>query len=249
MPRYKLTLEYDGTPYQGWQRQESVPTIQGTVENAIVSFSREHVRLTAAGRTDAGVHARGQVVHVDLGRDWEPTKIAAALNHCLRFRGIAVIDACEIDAGFDARRSAIRRHYLYRVLCRRAPAALEQNRVWHHPLVLDAERMHEAGQALVGLHDFTSFRASECQAASPIKSIERLHVYRVDAEVHLRIEAPSFLHHQVRNIMGTLALVGSHKLEIGEVRRILEAHDRAAAGPTAPAAGLYLMAVDYPVPA
>lgn len=249
MPRYRLTLEYDGTPYQGWQRQEGVATVQETIENALLAFAHEPARLTAAGRTDAGVHALGQVVNFDLEREWQATKIQAALNYYLKGKSIAVLDSRATTADFDARRHAIRRRYRYRLLGRRAPPALERDRVWHHPRSLDPERMHEAGQALVGRHDLTSFRASECQAKSPVKTIDRLHVRAVGDEIQLTIEAPSFLHHQVRNIVGTLALVGERKLDIRDIEGILTARDRSAAGPTAPAAGLYLVAVDYPAPA
>ncbi len=248
MQRYCLTVEYDGSSYQGWQRQTGCPTVQETIEDAIRSFSQESVTTTAAGRTDAGVHALGQVIHFDLERTWHPPKIAAALNYHLRQSGIAVVDSITVEPSFDARRSAIQRHYRYRILVRNAPPALDRNRVWHHPRRLDAERMHEAGQFLLGYHDFTSFRASECQAASPNKTIDRLHVFSHKDEIWIEIDARSFLHHQVRNIAGTLAIIGEGKKAIGTIPEILAARDRPAAGPTAPARGLYLVGVNYPPP-
>lgn len=245
MPRYALTIEYDGGPFVGWQRQTNGPSVQEAVEIAVERFCGEPVRLNCAGRTDAGVHARGQVAHCDLSRDWPVGTIRDAVNFHLKPLPVAVLASARVAADFDARRSATGRAYLYRLINRRAPPALERGRVWHVARLLDATAMHAAAQLLVGRHDFTSFRAAECQAASPVKTLDRLEVLRSGEEITVIAEARSFLHHQVRNMVGTLERVGSGKWDPEDVRRALEARDRAAAGPTAPPEGLYLTAVRY----
>ena len=245
MPRYRLLLEYDGTPFQGWQRQANGPSVQAAVEQALLACSGETVNVVAAGRTDSGVHALGQVAHVDLGRVWAPERLAGALNFHLRPAPVAVLEARAVAPDFHARFSCTGRRYLYRIVTRRGPPALERGRVWHLPIPLDAERMHVAAQALVGHHDFTSFRASECQSPSPVKTLRGIHVERHGDLIECRVWAPSFLHHQVRNIVGTLKLIGEGNAPISHVRTVLAARDRAAAGPTAPAEGLFLTAAEF----
>ena len=245
MPRYRLLLEYDGGPFQGWQRQGALPTIQGAIETAVLACGGEIVTVFAAGRTDAGVHALGQVAHLDLARPWQPERLAGALNFHLRPHPIAVLEAREVAADFHARFSCTGRCYLYRILAHRSPPALERGRVWHVPVHLDAERMHVAAQTLIGRHDFTSFRSSECQSASPVKTLGGIHVAREGELILCRLWARSFLHHQVRNIVGTLKKVGEGKARIAWVRDVLAARDRGAAGQTAPADGLYLEGVEY----
>jgi tRNA pseudouridine38-40 synthase len=245
MPRYKLVLEYDGTPFIGWQRQDSGPSVQAALEAAITKLSGETVTATAAGRTDAGVHALGQVAHVDLSKDWPLHTVRDALNFHLKPDPVAVIEVAVVAADFSARFSAIERHYLYRILNRRSPPVLERHRVWHVPHPLDAAAMHEAAQALVGHHDFSTFRAGQCQARSPQKTLDQLDVSRVGEEVHVVARARSFLHHQVRNMVGTLKLVGDGKWTRADVENALAARDRARGGPTAPAVGLYLTSVRY----
>jgi tRNA pseudouridine38-40 synthase len=245
MPRYRLLIEYDGTPFQGWQRQANGPSVQATLEAALLACAGEPATLTAAGRTDAGVHALGQVAHLDLARAWLPERLTGALNFHLRPAPISVLEAREVPPDFHARFSAVRRRYLYRILNRRAPPALDRRRAWHIPAPLLPERMHAAAQCLVGRHDFTSFRSSECQSASPVKTLDLVHVRQTGDLIEIRLAARSFLHHQVRNIVGTLKPVGEGKAPAGHVRAVLEARDRAAAGQTAPAEGLYLEEVEY----
>lgn len=245
MPRYKLTLEYDGAPFHGWQRQSADPSVQQALEDAIFAFGGETTRPVAAGRTDAGVHARGQVAHVDLAREVGLDTLRNALNHHLRPAPVVVLEASRVPDDFHARFSARSRHYLYRIVTRRAPLALDAGRAWFVPVHLDAEIMHEAAQHLVGQHDFSSFRSSLCQAASPIKTLDGLIVLRHGEEVTITARARSFLHHQVRNMVGTLKLIGERKWPLERIERVLAARDRTAAGPTAPACGLYLMRVDY----
>jgi tRNA pseudouridine38-40 synthase len=245
MPRYKLLLEYDGTPFVGWQVQDNGPSVQGRLAQAIAAFSGEETLPRGAGRTDAGVHALGQVAHFDLAKDWTTDKVRDALNAQLRPDPIAVL-ACDIAAGdFDARFSALARHYLYRIVNRRAPLALDRDRAWQVVQRLDAAAMHDAAQLLVGHHDFSTSRSSECQAASPLKTLDRLVVDRDGDAIRIEASARSFLHNQVRSMVGSLKLVGEGKWSAGDLEQALEARDRAACGPVAPASGLYLAKVDY----
>lgn len=246
MRRWRLLVEYDGGPFVGWQRQASGLSVQALLEEAAARLTGETVRVVGGGRTDAGVHALGQVAHLDLEKELLPERLLGGLNAHLRPHPVAVLEVRAAAPDFHARFSALRKSYVYRILDRRAPPTLERGRVWHVPLRLDAERMHEAAQALVGRHDFTSFRASECQAKSPLKTLDLLHVRRVGAIVEVRAVARSFLHHQVRNIVGTLVEVGLHKRPLGWPAEVLRARDRRVAGPTAPAYGLYLERIDYP---
>lgn len=245
MPRYRLTLEYDGRPYCGFQAQDGLPSVQGAVEAAVLAFSGETLRLHAAGRTDSGVHALGQVVHIDLSRDWPAQTVANALNAHLRDEAIAVLDAAVVPDDWHARFSATGRRYLYRILNRPGPPALDKGRVWHLRRPLDAGAMHAAAQHLVGHHDFTTFRDLGCQAKSPLKTLDLARVRREADEVVLEFAARSFLHRQVRSMAGTLAEVGLGRWTARDVRRALEAKDRAACGPVAPAHGLYLAGVSY----
>jgi tRNA pseudouridine38-40 synthase len=243
--RYKLILEYDGRAFVGWQRQDNGPSIQAALEAAVRDFCGETVTLHGAGRTDAGVHALGQVAHLDLEKETTTDTLRDALNHHLKPAAIAVLAAEVADPEFHARFSATERGYLYRIVNRRAPLALDRGRAWFVPVPLDAAAMGEAARALVGKHDFTSFRAAECQAKSPVKTLDVLEVAREGAEIRVRARARSFLHHQVRNMVGTLKLAGAGKWSRADVEKALAARDRAAAGPTAPAEGLYLLDVVY----
>lgn len=245
MPRYRLTLEYDGTPFCGWQRQPERMSVQQAVEEAIARFSGEAARIQAAGRTDAGVHALGQVVTFDLVTPRVPTRIREALNHHLRPHPVAVLYAEEVAGDFEARFSAIARRYEYRILNRRARPALERDRVWHVSVRLDAAAMHAAAQLILGKHDFTTFRASECQAKSPVKTLDALDVSRERDMVLIRASARSFLHHQVRSMVGSLKLVGEGRWTPDDFRAALDSRDRSRCGMLAPAAGLYLVGVDY----
>jgi tRNA pseudouridine38-40 synthase len=246
MPRYRLTLEYDGRAFVGWQRQDNGPSVQAAVEAAIVGFCGEAATVHAAGRTDSGVHALGQVAHVDLAKDAPTDTVRDALNAHLRPAPVAVLDAAIVGDDFHARFSAIERRYLYRIVNRRAPLALDAGRAWHVAHALDDAAMQRAAQRLVGRHDFTSFRAAECQAKSPVKTLDALDVARAGDEIRIAARARSFLHHQVRNMVGTLKLVGDGKWTADDVTAALDARDRAKGGPTAPAEGLYLVAVRYP---
>jgi tRNA pseudouridine38-40 synthase len=245
MPRFKLTIEYDGTPFVGWQRQDNGPSVQGALEAAVRGYCQVNALVQGAGRTDAGVHALGQVAHVDLPRDDRPEVVANALNAHLRPHPIAVLKAEKVDDDFHARFSAVERGYIYRIVNRRAPAVLEINRAWWVAVPLDAAAMHAAAQAFVGRHDFSSFRAAECQADSPVKTLDEINVSRTGDLISITTRARSFLHHQVRNFVGTLKFVGEGKWSAADVKRILEARDRSAAGPTAPPDGLYLTHVKY----
>ncbi|MBT3361421.1 MAG: tRNA pseudouridine(38-40) synthase TruA [Rhodospirillales bacterium] len=245
MPRYKLIIEYDGTDYVGWQRQDNGVGIQQCVEMAINDFCGETVTVFASGRTDAGVHALEQVAHFDLAKETEPDVIRDALNHHLKPAPIAVLSAHAAPDDFHSRFSALERQYVYRIVNRRAPPTVDRGRVWWVPTPLDAPAMHHAASVLIGRHDFTSFRAAMCQAKSPIKTLDDLEVLRDGDEIRVYARARSFLHHMVRNIVGTLKLVGEDKWSTDDVRRALVAHDRSAAGPTAPAGGLYLSKVIY----
>jgi len=245
MPRYRLLLEYDGTPFAGWQRQADRMSVQQALEEAIARFSGEIAVTQAAGRTDAGVHALGQVVHFDLARDWDANRIREALNFHLKPNPVAVLEADSVPESFSARFSALARHYEYCILNRRARPALEENHVWHVPVSLDAAAMHEGAQYLIGQHDFTTFRDSQCQAKSPVKTLDRLEVRREADHIVVTASARSFLHHQVRSMVGSLKLVGEGRWSPAEMRNILEAADRSRCGMLAPAAGLYLTRVDY----
>lgn len=243
--RWKLTVEYDGAGLVGWQRQDNGPSVQAALEAAIHAFCGETVTVHGAGRTDAGVHAWGQVAHADIQKATDADTVRDALNAHLRPSPIAVLEARPVDDDFHARFSATGRAYLYRIVNRRAPPALEAGRAWHIPVPLDADAMHDAARALIGKHDFTSFRASLCQAKSPVKTLSALEVARDGELVLIRARARSFLHHQVRNIVGTLMLVGVAKWTRADVEAALAARDRAAAGQTAPPHGLYLTEVLY----
>ena len=245
MPRYRLILEYDGTPFAGWQRQADTLSVQQVVEEAIGRMSGEAVTIQAAGRTDSGVHALGQVVSFDLSREWDPFRIREALNFHTKPHPVAIVEAEAVPDDFEARFSALARHYEYRILNRRGRPALDDLRVWHCPMPLDAEAMHAAAQLILGKHDFTTFRAAECQAKSPEKTLDRLDVSRVGEEVHVTASARSFLHNQVRSMVGSLVLVGDGKWQPNDMERALRARDRAACGPVAPPDGLYLVRVDY----
>jgi tRNA pseudouridine38-40 synthase len=246
MPRYKVTIEYDGGPFVGWQRQENGMTVQQALEEALAAFTSEIVVVKGAGRTDSGVHALGQVAHFDLATERTTDVVRDALNAHLRPHPIAILSADQVGDDFDARFSAVRRHYLYRLSDRRAPAVIHRGRVWWvGGQTLDAASMHEAAQALVGKHDFTTFRSADCQAKSPVKTLDRLDVSREGGEVVVRADARSFLHNQVRSMVGALKRVGEGKWPVAAVGEALEARERARSGPVAPPQGLYLVAVDY----
>jgi tRNA pseudouridine38-40 synthase len=246
MPRYAITVEYDGTPFVGWQVQAHGTSVQGELVAAIARFSGEHVVVRGAGRTDSGVHALGQVAHFDLERTWKPDKIRDALNYHLKPHPAAVMACVEVPEAFDARHSAVQRQYLYRILARRARPTLDHNRVWWVPQALDSDLMHRAARELAGHHDFTTFRATMCQATSPVRTLERLDVMRAGEEVHIWAEARSFLHNQVRSMVGTLKLVGEGHWSVGQVAEALAARDRTRCGTVAPPTGLYLTRVVYP---
>jgi tRNA pseudouridine38-40 synthase len=246
MPRYRITIEYDGTPFVGWQRQAQGASVQGLLEGAIQKFSQETVGVRGAGRTDAGVHALGQVAHFDLSKIWEPGRVRDAMNFHLRPNPIGIVACAEVDDKFDARFSAVKRSYIYRLLTRRAPPVLDRNRVWWTMQDLDAGAMHEAAQGLVGKHDFTTFRAAQCQAASPVKTLDMFEISRDGDEIVCRVSARSFLHHQVRSMVGSLKLVGEEKWTRRDLEQALAARNREACGPVAPASGLYLASVKYP---
>jgi tRNA pseudouridine38-40 synthase len=243
--RFKFTLEYDGGAFVGWQRQENGMSVQQALEEAVHKTCGETVTAHAAGRTDAGVHATGQVAHADIEKEFTPEKLQAALNFHLKPWPVAVIRSEIAAPDFHARFSATGRAYLYRVINRRPPLTLDEGRAWLVNAPLDAAAMHEAAQVLVGKHDFSTFRASLCQAQSPVKTLSRLAVSRAGEEIDIIAEARSFLHHQVRNMVGTLRLVGEGKWSREDVRRALEARDRTKGGPTAPPHGLYLTGVKY----
>lgn len=245
MPRYRLTIEYDGRPYNGFQAQASQPSVQAAIEAAVKAFSGQAIRIAAAGRTDTGVHATGQVVQVDLERDWPARTVMNALNAHLTREAVSVLDCAVAPEGWHARFSANERRYLYRILNRPAPPALDRGKVWHMKKAMDAEAMHAAAQVLVGLHDFTTFRDMACQSKSPVKTLDVARVSRVGDEVHLVFEARSFLHRQVRSMTGTLAEVGVGRWTAQDVRDALEVRDRTACGPVAPSDGLYLTGVGY----
>ena len=246
MPRYRLLIEYDGGPFVGWQAQANGPSVQQALEDAVFAFCGERVRIRGAGRTDAGVHAAGQVAHLDLADARPAGTVRDAVNHHLGALPVAVVDAAAAAPDFDARFSAVGRAYLYRILNRRAPPALGRGRVWHVGHALDAGAMDGAAKLLLGRHDFSSFRAAQCQARSPVRTLDRLEVTRAGDEIRISAEARSFLHNQVRILVGSLCLIGSGRWTGADLRRALDARDRGAAGPTAPAHGLCLMGVTYP---
>lgn len=246
MLRYRLTVEYDGGPYKGFQAQADLPTVQASLERAVQAFCGETVRLHAAGRTDTGVHATGQVVHIDLEKAWRTEVVRDALNAHLVPEPIAVVDVELVQGDFHARFSALGRAYEYRILNRRAPPALDRGKVWHVKKPLDAAAMHAAAQALTGHHDFTTFRDVNCQARSPEKTLDEVRVWRTGDEVRLAFSARSFLHRQVRSMTGSIAEVGAGRWSAADLAAALEAKDRAACGPVAPALGLCLVGVTYP---
>ena len=245
--RYKLTIEYDGTNLLGWQRQLDGPSVQQYLEDVLELLSGHHSEIAGAGRTDAGVHALAQVAHIDFKTLMEPWKIREAFNANLRQieAPVSIVNVEPVSDDFHARFSAVGRGYIYRILNRRAPSVILQNRVWWVPVPLDIETMRQGAQFLLGHHDFTSFRASACQAKSPVKTLDKLDITRQDDEIIFTVEARSFLHHQVRNMVGTLKMVGEGKLKPQDIKAILEAKDRSSAGVTAPACGLYLSKVIY----
>ncbi|MDV7337994.1 tRNA pseudouridine(38-40) synthase TruA [Terasakiella sp. A23] len=245
MPRYKLTIEFDGTGLVGWQRQDNGPSVQQTIEDAIGQFAGHEVRLHTAGRTDAGVHALGMVAHFDMEKALTADKVQQAINHFVRPTRVSILKTEIMDEEFHARFSCLERSYLYRILCRPGRPALDHGRVWWFMRDMDADAMNRAAQYLVGKHDFTTFRATHCQANSPIRTLDELTVERVGAEIHVRCRARSFLHHQVRNIVGTLTMVGRGKWQEIDVKHALEAKNRAKGGETAPACGLYFVEAKY----
>ena len=250
MPRYALKVEYNGAPFAGWQRQADQPSVQGAIEAALARLEAGAHTIAAAGRTDAGVHARGQVCHCDLAKDWSAFRLSEALNHHLKPFPVAIVDAAKVDDDWHARFSALERRYLFRLISRRAPLTMEAGQVWQvkHPLELGP--MQDAAQVLVGRHDFTTFRSTMCQAASPVKTLDAFEVSAVDTEwgqeIHFRLRARSFLHNQVRSFVGTLERVGAGSWSVDDVEAALSAQDRAACGPVSPPHGLYLMGVGYP---
>jgi tRNA pseudouridine38-40 synthase len=245
VPRYKLTIEYDGTGLVGWQRQANGLSVQEALETAVTRFCRQTATVYGAGRTDAGVHARAQTAHLDLADRVAPDVLRSAINHYLRPAAISILAVEGAADNFDARLSATGRVYLYRILNRRAPPALERGRVWHVAPSLDVEAMREGARHLIGHHDFSTFRDSLCQARSPVKTLDALELRRSGDEIHIEARARSFLHHQVRNMAGTLKLVGLGRWHPDDVARALAARDRRAGGPTAPPEGLCLMQVEY----
>ena len=245
MPRFKLTIEYDGAPFRGWQVQETDITVQGVLEKAAKALSGETVRVHGAGRTDAGVHAKGQVAHIDLTKPFRTDQVRDAMNAHLRPHPVAILSAELVPDTFEARFSAIKRHYIYRIVNRRADLTLSLGHAWRVPKPLDTDAMHEAAQQLLGRHDFTTFRAAECQAKSPEKTLDQLDVVRDGNEVSVITSARSFLHNQVRSMVGSLVWVGEGRWSKADLKRALDAKDRTACGPVAPPDGLYLMQVDY----
>lgn len=247
MPRYFLTVEYDGTPYVGWQRQDNGKSVQGVIEKAILDATGETVTLGGAGRTDSGVHGLGQVSHCDLSKPWKPYVLRNALNAHLQLaeERVSILEAAEVAEQYDSRFSATKRHYLYRIINRPAPLAVEANRAWWVKKHLDHEAMHEAAQRLVGHHDFTTFRSAHCQAKNPERTMEFLDVQRHGEVIEIRASAQSFLHNQIRSFAGTLKLAGEGKWTPDDVTAALEARDRTRCGPVAPPWGLYFLKVDY----
>jgi tRNA pseudouridine38-40 synthase len=246
MQRYRLLIEYDGRPFCGWQRQLDDRTVQGAVEEAFFKFSGERAALQGAGRTDSGVHARGQVAHVDLEKSWSPDKVQGAVNQHLQPLPVSILKVEKTNGEFHARFSALRRHYVYRIINRRGPLTIERGFAWHMKRKLDADKMAHAAQHLVGLHDFSTFRDAECQAESPVRNLDRFDIMRSGDVIECHVSAQSFLHRQVRSMVGSLENVGSGKWTALDLKAALDAKDRKACGPVAPPDGLFLMQVDYP---
>jgi tRNA pseudouridine38-40 synthase len=251
MPRYALRIEYHGAPFAGWQRQTAQPTVQQAIEDALVALGETAPNVTGAGRTDAGVHATGQVAHADIAKDWDPFRLCGAINAHLRPHPIAILAAARVADDFHARFSARERRYLFRVVARRAQVTHDTGLVWQVPRALDAEAMHVGAAHLIGRHDFTTFRSTLCQADSPVKTLDEIGIetlpYPDGAEYRFTLRARSFLHNQVRSIVGTLERVGAGAWSPGDVKAALDARDRAACGPVCPPQGLYLTGVGYPV--
>lgn len=245
MQRYKFTVEYKGSQYVGWQRQNNGLSVQQCIEDALYKFCQTQATLCVAGRTDSGVHALGQVCHTDLPVDLEATKVRKAINFYLENELISIVGAEKVDGAFNARFSATKRYYMYRILNRPAKLAVEKGLAWHVPILLDTKAMQEGANHLLGTHDFSTFRASHCQATSPVRTLDRVEIIKEQDHIKIYVEALSFLHHQVRNIVGTLYLVGTGKWKPGDVKTALDAKDRRKGGPTAPAEGLYLTKVEY----
>lgn len=250
MPRFALKVEYDGAPFAGWQRQADQPSVQGAIEASLAKLEPGEHTIAAAGRTDAGVHARGQVCHCDLEKDWSPFRLSEALNHHLKPLRVAIVDAAEVEGDWHARFSALERRYLFRLVSRRAPLTLEAGQVWQVKHDLELAPMQAAARHLIGLHDFTTFRSTMCQAASPVKTLDALDISSVETdwgtEFQFRLRARSFLHNQVRSFVGTLERVGAGAWGPEDVKQALDTRDRAACGPVSPPQGLYLMGVGYP---
>jgi tRNA pseudouridine38-40 synthase len=244
--RWRLTIEYDGGPFMGWQRQEHGPSVQQTLEEALERMTGEQAQFTAAGRTDAGVHALAMSAHVDVMKSLTPHRLREGLNALVRPQPISVLDAAAAPDDWHARFSCVGRRYLYRILSRRAPPALDSGRVWHVAVPLDVEAMREAAAHLVGRHDFTTFRSAHCQSDSPVKTLDRLDVGTAGEEIHITAAARSFLHHQVRSMVGCLALVGRGQWNPDDMLKALDARDRAALGFNAPPQGLYFVEAIYP---
>ncbi|WP_417673062.1 tRNA pseudouridine(38-40) synthase TruA [Pseudodonghicola sp.] len=250
MPRYALKVEYQGAPFAGWQRQKDLPSVQGAIEAALARLEPGPHTIAAAGRTDAGVHGLGQVAHCDLTKDWDPFRLSEALNYHLKPQPVAIVAAARVADDWHARFSAVERQYLFRILVRRAPATHDAGQVWQVTHPLDVDRMQAGADLLLGQHDFTTFRSSICQAASPVKTLDELRVEAVNGfsgpEIHFHVRARSFLHNQVRSFVGTLERVGAGAWAPEDVSRALKACDRAACGPVCPPQGLYLARVGYP---
>lgn len=247
MPRYKIIIEYDGTGTVGWQKQNEGISIQGQVEDAIKKLTQKDIKIIAAGRTDAGVHATAQTAHFDTDKNYRTDTIRDAINSHLANvdANVCILEAEKVSDDFHARFDAKQRGYLYKINCRRPPLILDKKRAWWIPVKLDVEKMSEAAQYLLGTHDFSAFRAAQCQSKNPVKTIEKIEVIGVGSEIHIKVEALSFLHHQIRNFAGTLKLVGTGKIKPSDIKRIIESKDRHQAGKTAPAHGLYLTKIDY----
>jgi len=244
--RFKLLIEYDGTPFCGWQSQKTADAVQDALAQAVEKFCGEKINIFGAGRTDKGVHAYGQVAHITLTKPTDSTILQNALNQHLKPLPIAILAAQAVADDFDARFSAVKRHYLYRIITRQAPLVLDANRAWHVPVRLDIRAMADAGQVFIGKHDFTTFRSVKCQSASAEKTIDSLSVTQEDEVIEIRVAARSFLHHQVRSFVGALKWVGEGKWQIEDIKAALTARDRTTCPPLAPACGLYLVKVDYP---